>query len=184
MMFTQITNEAKKAIMELCEAANVKKGDLLVIGCSTSEVMGEHIGKGSSLDAAHALWAGISPVIAEKGIYLAVQCCEHLNRAVILENEAAKRFGYEPVNVVPHPKAGGSFATVAYQNMKEPVATEGVKASAGLDIGGTLIGMQLKAVAVPVRLSVKQIGKAPIIAARTRLKFVGGVRAQYDENLL
>ena len=107
-----------------------------------------------------------------------------MNRAVILEKEAAEKFGYEPVNVVPQPKAGGSFATTAYENMKQPVATEGVRAHAGLDIGGTLIGMQLKAVAVPVRLSLDMIGEARLLCARTRPKFIGGVRAHYDENQL
>ncbi|MBQ4518229.1 MAG: TIGR01440 family protein [Clostridia bacterium] len=183
-MYTEITQQAKTAVCELIEAANLQKGDLLVIGCSTSEVGGEKIGKGSSIDIARALHEGIVPVLSEKGIYLAAQCCEHLNRAVIVEAEAAEKFGYEPVNVVPQPKAGGSFATTVYEHMKAPVAVEGVRAKAGLDIGGTLIGMQLKAVAVPVRLSLDMIGKARILCARTRPKFVGGVRAHYNEELL
>ena len=183
-MCVDITKEAAAAVSELIEVANLKKGDLLVIGCSTSEVVGKQIGKGSDFDTAKALYEGIGPVLAEKGIYLAAQCCEHLNRAVIIEEEAAEKFGYEQVNVVPQPKAGGSFATTVYANMKHPVAVEGVRAKAGLDIGGTLIGMQLKHVAVPVRLSVDTIGQARILCARTRPKFVGGSRAVYNEDLL
>lgn len=180
-MYEEITKQAAAAVSELLEAARLQKGDLFIVGCSTSEVAGERIGKGSNIDIAHALYAGIAPLLAERGIYLAAQCCEHLNRAVILESEAAEKFGYEPVNVVPQPKAGGSFATTVYQNMKAPVAVESVRAKAGLDIGGTLIGMQLKSVAVPVRLSFDTIGKARILCARTRPKFIGGVRAHYDE---
>ncbi|MBR5236661.1 MAG: TIGR01440 family protein [Clostridia bacterium] len=183
-MYTDITQAAKQAVSELIEAAGLCSGDLFVVGCSTSEVGGERIGKGSSIDIAHALWDGIAPLLEEKGIYLAAQCCEHLNRAVILEEAAATKFGYEPVNVVPQPKAGGSFATTVYERMDAPVAVENVKAKAGIDIGGTLIGMQLKAVAVPVRLSIDTIGKAHILCARTRPKFIGGTRAHYDESRL
>ena len=183
-MYQEITRAAQTAISELVGIAKLTEGDLIVIGCSTSEVLGEHIGKGSSLEVAQALWQGIAPIVKEKGLYLAAQCCEHLNRAIILEAEAAEKFGYEPVNVVPQPKAGGSFATTAYQNMQSPVAVEQIAAKAGLDIGGTLIGMQLKAVAVPVRLSIDMIGKARILCARTRPKFIGGSRAHYDESML
>ncbi len=183
-MYEELTKQAETATRELIGAASLSAGDLFIVGCSTSEVAGEHIGKGSNIDIARALWQGIAPLLKEKEIYLAAQCCEHLNRAVILEEEAARKFGYEPVNVVPQPKAGGSFATATYENMAFPVAVEGVRANAGIDIGGTLIGMHLKAVAVPVRLSLDKIGKARILCARTRPKFIGGVRAHYDENLL
>ena len=183
-MYEELTKQAKTAICELLEAAKLTPGDIFIVGCSTSEVCGEHIGKGSSIDAAEALWQGIGPVLKEKGIYLAAQCCEHLNRAIIIEKEAAQKFGYEPVNVVPQPKAGGSFATTTYKYMENPVAVEAVRADAGIDIGGTLIGMHLKPVAVPVRLSFDTIGKARILCARTRPKFIGGVRAHYDESLL
>jgi len=183
-MYEEIKKQAATAITELLDAAKLSAGDLLIVGCSTSEVDGGKIGKASNIDVAKALWEGISPLLKEHGIFLAAQCCEHLNRAVILEKEAAQRFGYEPVNVVPQPKAGGSFATTAYENMKVPVAVEKVRASAGIDIGGTLIGMHLKEVAVPVRLSLDMIGHARILCARTRPKFIGGIRAHYDENQL
>lgn len=182
-MLDTIKLQAEKAVRELIEVAALKKGDLLVIGCSSSEIVGEHIGKGSSLEAAQAVFDGIYPALKEKGIFLAAQCCEHLNRALIVENEYVERHGLEVVSVRPVPKAGGSFATVAYETFDCPVAVEAVSANAGIDIGGTLIGMHLRRVAVPVRLSVKKIGEANILCARTRPKFIGGVRAQYPENM-
>ena len=147
-------------------------------------MLGEKIGSHSSIEAAEAAFSGIYPYLKEKGIYLATQCCEHLNRAIIIEKEAAKAYGYEIVNVVPQPKAGGSFSTTAYKSFSEPVAVEQIKAKAGIDIGGTLIGMHLAPVAVPVRLSVNKIGMANIICARTRPKFIGGIRAIYNEDIL
>lgn len=182
-MLSNIKMQAKKAITELIKISGIKSGEILVIGCSSSEIMGGDIGKASSIDAAKAVFDGIYPVLKQKGICLAAQCCEHLNRALILEQEAAERFGYEIVNVIPQTKAGGSFATTVWQNMSHPVAVEHIKASAGLDIGNTLIGMHLKEVAVPVRLSISKIGEAPIVCARTRPKFIGGERAVYCEEL-
>ena len=182
-MFGEIRNQAREAVSELIEEAGLKAGDLLVIGCSSSEIVGEHIGKGSSREAAQAVFDGVYPVLQERGIYLAAQCCEHLNRALILEQEAAEKFGYEPVNVRPWEHAGGSFATVTWENLFEPAAVEHVRARAGMDIGSTLIGMHLKEVAVPLRLKVKQIGKAPLVCARTRPRFIGGERARYQEKL-
>lgn len=182
-MLNNITNESNKAITELIERSGIKSGELLVIGCSSSEIVGGTIGKASSIDAAQAVFDGIYPIIKEKEIYLAAQCCEHLNRALIIEQEAAEKFGLEVVNVMPQAKAGGSFATTVWQNMARPVAVEHIKAHVGLDIGNTLIGMHLKEVAVPVRLSINKIGEAPIVCARTRPKFIGGERAHYCEEL-
>ncbi len=164
------------------EQARLEPGDIFVVGCSSSEVGGHRIGSDSSPEVAQAILDGIYPVLKEKGIYLAAQCCEHLNRAIVLEKEAARAYGLAPVNVVPQPKAGGSFATAAYKAFSHPVMVEHVKAAAGIDIGGTLIGMHLREVAVPTRLSIKQIGEANIICARTRPKFIGGQRAHYDES--
>ena len=177
----EIRKQARQAVTELLEVARLQPGDILVVGCSSSEILGEKIGTGSSMEAAAAVMDGILPVLQERRIYLAAQCCEHLNRAIILEEAAARAYGWEPVNVLPQPKAGGSFATTAWQRMAHPVAVEGVRAHAGLDIGGTLIGMHLRPVAVPVRLSLRQIGEAPLLCARTRPKFIGGCRAVYDE---
>lgn len=180
--YEDIKEQARTAAAELVETAKLKKGDIFVIGCSSSEVVGLRIGKGSDINAAEAVYEGVMSVLEPKGIFLAAQCCEHLNRAVIVEKDALLP-GTEIVNVVPQPHAGGSFAVTVYKNAKCPVAVEEIKADAGMDIGGTLIGMQLKKVAVPVRLSIKQIGEAPLICARTRPKFIGGSRAVYDEAL-
>ena len=180
--YEEIKNQAKTACQELVETAKLHSGQILVVGCSSSEIMGQRIGKASDINAAEAVYEGIMEVLAPRGIYLAAQCCEHLNRAVILENEALPPW-YDIVNVVPQPKAGGSFATTFYKNAANPVAVEEIKADAGMDIGDTFIGMQLKKVAVPVRLSVKSIGEAHLTCSRTRPKFVGGSRAIYDEKL-
>lgn len=183
-MMEQIKREAAEATRQLLEAAKLQKGALVVVGCSTSEVGAHKIGTFSSEETGSAVFSGIYEVLKEHGIFLAAQCCEHLNRALILEREAADAYGLEQVNVVPRPKAGGSFATAAYAGFEHPVAVEYVKAAAGMDIGDTLIGMHLKQVAVPVRISQKTIGSAHVVCARTRCKFVGGVRACYDEELL
>lgn len=171
--------EAYKAAKELIELAALEPKDLLVIGCSTSEVSGERIGTASKPELAQEVFGGIYDAAKEKGVAVAAQCCEHLNRALILEKETAKARGYEIVAVVPWPKAGGSFATAAYSSFEQPVAVEHVKAEAGMDLGDTLIGMHLRDVAVPVRLSVDHIGHAHLVCARTRPKYIGGERAHY-----
>ena len=179
-MLNKIKEEAALAAKELLEAAELKRGDILVVGCSSSEIVGEKIGKGASLETAEAVFEAIYEETKKAGVFLAAQCCEHLNRAIIIERECAEKYRLEPVCVVPFPKAGGSFATTAYRSFISPVAVEEIKAHAGLDIGGTLIGMHLRAVAVPVRLSIKKIGEANILCARTRPKFIGGERAHYS----
>lgn len=184
MDYAKLTAQARQAAEELLQAAHLETGDIFVVGCSSSEIMGGRIGKDSSMEAAAAVLAGVLPPLQEQGVYLAAQCCEHLNRALILEEEAAERYGYEQVNVVPQPKAGGSFATAAYHSFAHPAAVEHIRAAAGMDIGDTLIGMHLQEVAVPVRIERRQIGAARVICARTRLKFTGGARAVYDESLL
>ena len=180
-MYEQIRSETEKAINELIEKSHLKAGDIVAVGCSSSEILGEHIGKGSSPETGAVVANTIISLLSEHGLYHAAQCCEHLNRALIIEREAAERYMLDEVCVRPMPKAGGSFATAAYDNMKDPVVVEHVKAKAGLDIGYTLIGMHLKDVAVPLRLSVKKIGQAGINAAYTRPKLIGGVRAHYPE---
>ena len=179
-IYLNIARDAEVAIRELIETARMTAGQLLVIGCSSSEMVGERIGKNSSMEAALALRDAVMPILAEKGILLAVQCCEHLNRCLIMERTTAEKYGYDPVWVKPQPKAGGSFATAVWEFMTDPVAVESIKAHAGLDVGATLIGMHLRRVAVPVRLSVTHIGAAPITCARTRPAYIGGPRAQYQ----
>lgn len=181
-MLEQIKKEAVDAISELCDKANLKAGSIVVVGCSSSEITGHNVGSFSSPEIGKAVFDGIYEYLSSKGIYLAAQCCEHLNRAIIVERKAVP--AYDIVNVVPQPKAGGSFATAAYNGFTDPVAVEHIKADAGLDIGGTLIGMHLKEVAVPVRLEANYIGKAFLLAARTRPKFIGGCRANYDERYM
>ncbi len=176
----EIKASAATALCELIDAARLSAGQLLVIGCSSSEMIGERIGKHSSMAAAEALADTVLPILHEKGISLCVQCCEHLNRALIMERADAERYGYDPVWVKPQPKAGGSFATAVWERLTDPVAVETVRAHAGLDIGGTLIGMHLRRVAVPVRLSVDRIGEATLICARTRPAYIGGPRAAYQ----
>ena len=181
-MKERIYTQTKAVMEEICEKANLQKGNIFVVGCSTSEVIGSKIGTNSSPEIAQVLFEALHACAKEKEIYLAIQCCEHLNRAIIVEKEAVP-FA-ETVNVVPQPKAGGSLATAAYKGFTNPVAVEEIKADAGIDIGFTLIGMHLKKVAVPVRLENNTIGEATIVAARTRPKFIGGVRAVYNEELL
>ena len=183
-MRNQIMNEARRAVCELLELAACRENDIFVVGCSSSEVMGQKIGTHSSEETAEAIFDGIYPVLKEHGIFLAAQCCEHLNRALILERQAAEYYRLPLCNVGPQPKAGGSFATAAYAAFEKPVAVEAIQAAAGMDIGDTLIGMHLRPVAVPVRLSVKRIGEANLVCARTRPKFIGGERARYAPDLL
>lgn len=178
-----IKQQAYTATKELLQIAKLNPGQIFVVGCSTSEVGGAGIGTFSSPELAEVVFEGIYQATNESDVYLAAQCCEHLNRALIIEDAAAEKYGYELVNVIPQPKAGGSFATAAYKNFKQPVAVEHIKAHAGMDIGDTLIGMHLKDVAVPVRISVKTIGEAHLVCARTRAKFIGGERAVYDNTL-
>ena len=178
----EIKLQCQTAVKELIAAAKLKKGDILVVGCSTSEVVGSKIGTNSDPNTAEKIFDGIYTELKNNGIYLAVQCCEHLNRAIVTER-AAVPFA-EAVNAIPQKKAGGSLATVAYNNFENPVLIEEIKADAGMDIGDTFIGMHLKRVAVPVRLSIKSIGEAHLTCARVRPTFIGGIRAIYNEELL
>ena len=180
-LLVQVKEEAANAARQLAEVARLHKGQIVVVGCSTSEVVGHNVGSWSTPDVANAIFEGLNSVFAPMGVYIAAQCCEHLNRALIVEHEAVPNG--EIVNVMPQPKAGSSFATAAYHSFRHPVALEEIRADAGLDIGGTLIGMHLKKVAVPVRLQQNHIGQAILLAARVRPKFIGGERAIYDENL-
>ena len=174
--------EAKQIAEELCEKARLTPGRILVVGCSTSRILGKNFGSFSHPDAGEAVFRGINCVLRERGIFLAAQCCEHLNRAIVVERDAVP--GAESVNVIPQIKAGGSFASAAYHAFFSPVVLEEIKADAGIDIGGTMIGMHLKHVAVPVTLEHQTLGDAIVLAARTRPKYIGGVRAVYDEHYM
>ncbi|WP_270568145.1 TIGR01440 family protein [Bacillus sonorensis] len=160
--------------------AGLRADQVIVIGCSTSEVAGEHIGTSGSEDIAAAIYSGLETLQQKTGAALAFQCCEHLNRALVVEKETAEAWRLPIVFAVPVPKAGGSMAAYAYKKMKEPVLVEQIAADAGIDIGDTFIGMHLKPVAVPVRVSENKLGEAHVTLARTRPKLIGGVRAVYE----
>lgn len=180
----ELIKQAEELAEEFIKEAKLKKGQIAVIGCSTSEICGSKIGTNSKYDIAEIVFKALHKIFDEHGIYMAAQCCEHLNRAIIIERELADKLGLDEVNVIPQPKAGGSFATAAYKFFNDAVAVEKIRADGGIDIGCTLIGMHLKEVAVPLRLTKKYLGNAPIICARVRPKFVGGSRAIYNEDLL
>lgn len=183
-MYEEIKQDAATAAREIIKTAKLKDGDILVVGCSSSEVVGQKIGSDSNEDVAKVLFSAIWEEAKIAKVFLVAQCCEHLNRALIMEEAAAKAYGLARVNVVPQKKAGGSFATAAYHSFAAPVAVEEINcAKAGLDIGDTLIGMHMAKVCVPVRLSVKKLGEANLVACRVRPKFIGGERALYDDEI-
>ncbi len=187
MDFKEVEEQSRTAVSEILKEARLKKGDIFVIGCSSSEILGDQIGTATNVDAAKAVYDGIIPVLKENGIFAAVQCCEHLNRALVVEREILDKYDFEQVNAIPQPNhAGGALGTVAYERFDDPILVESVKAKAdaGIDIGGTMIGMHMHSVVVPMRISLRKIGAAPIICARHRPKYVGGQRAIYDENLM
>ena len=181
----EIKSEIERSVRELIDIAKLEEEDIFVVGCSSSEIAAHMIGTYSSEEIGKAVFTTIKRVCDEKGIFLAAQCCEHLNRAVIVEKKCAQRYGLTRVNVVPVLKAGGSFGTAAYNGFKNAYAVESLerKASAGMDIGDTFIGMHMRDVVVPVRVHTDRIGNAHVTFARTRAKFVGGDRAVYNEDL-
>ena len=182
-MFDEIRSQSEQAVKEIIETAKLEKGDILVVGCSSSEVGGSKIGTDSSIEIAESIFSGMYPLLKERGIFLAAQCCEHLNRSLVVEKECAKMYGLTRVNAVPHAKAGGAFGTAVYSSMEEPYLVESVVTDMGIDIGNTLIGMHIRPVCVPVRVSVKTIGEAHLTLARSRCKYVGGERAHYNPEI-
>ena len=179
-----IKKDLLTALEGLFEVAKLEKGDIFVVGCSTSEILGNKIGSSGSEDCAKVVFETINDFCKKNGVYLAAQCCEHLNRAIVIEKEAYKYHRLDNrVNAVPQIHAGGSFATTAYKGFEDPVVVEEIKADAGIDIGDTFIGMHLRTVAVPVRVSVSSIGCAHLTLARTRRKYIGGERAHYNTEL-
>lgn len=175
-----IRKQSREAVSELIEISGLQAGQIIVVGCSTSEVVGSKIGTAGSKEAAEVLMSSLQEVTKKAGLFLAIQCCEHLNRALVVERSVLQQYHLEQVEVMPAPRAGGSLAAQAMKSYADPVVVETITAHAGLDIGATLIGMHLKRVAVPVRLQTKMIGQAILIAARTRPKFIGGSRAVYQ----
>nr|WP_318712131.1 TIGR01440 family protein [uncultured Treponema sp.] len=177
---SNIESQVADAVQQVIDAHPISKGSIFVIGCSSSEIGGGLIGHASSEEIGKAVFSGAKKACDRNGLYLAAQCCEHLNRALVIEKECAEKFSYEEVCVVPWLKGGGSFATAAYHGFENPAVVEHIKAAAGIDIGSTLIGMHLKDIAVPFRLKDCHIGKAYVTAAYTRPKLIGGERARYN----
>lgn len=180
-MFKKLEVQSYNSATEIIKVSKLKPKEILVVGCSTSEILGDKIGTNSSPQAAKAVFDGIYRAARENSVFLAAQCCEHLNRAIIIESDAMPNS--EIVNVIPQAKAGGSFATMAYNSFENPIVVEQIKAHAGIDIGFTMIGMHIKTVAVPVRLENNKIGNTMVLAARSRPKFIGGERAIYNQSL-
>ncbi len=179
MALGAIRQDTGQAARQLLAAARLRPGEILVVGCSTSEIRGERIGSASSREVAEAVYAGLEPVVKEHGVFLAVQCCEHLNRALVVERACAERYGLEIVWVLPQLKAGGALAALAMERMGDPVVVETIAAHAGMDMGDTFIGMHLRRVAVPVRGDIGCIGQAHLTMARTRPRYIGGERARH-----
>lgn len=175
----EVKRQTREATVSLLQVARLKPGQILVLGCSTSEVLGHRIGSASNVGIAQAILEGIEEALKGTGVHLAVQCCEHLNRALVVEEETAEKYGLTEVTVLPVPHAGGAAAATALRRFKHPVVVESIQAHAGIDIGDTLIGMHLRPVAVPVRSEIKRIGQANLVMARTRPKLIGGKRAVY-----
>jgi uncharacterized protein (TIGR01440 family) len=182
-MLEAIQKDLRSALEELFTKAKVEEGGILVTGCSTSEVVGKRIGTAGSGEAADVIYRTVAAFCREKNIFLAAQCCEHLNRALVVEKRVMKERALVRVNAVPHKDAGGAFATASYYGMEDPVLVETISADFGIDIGNTLIGMHIRPVVVPVRTAVTKIGEAPLVLARSRCKYVGGERATYDREL-
>ncbi|WP_106496049.1 TIGR01440 family protein [Lentibacillus sp. Marseille-P4043] len=175
----KVESDIKAITHEWMSSGFLNEGDLFVVGCSTSEVIGEHIGTAGSEEVAAIIYEKLAMLKSQTNIRLAFQCCEHLNRALVVERETMNKHQLEEVAVIPAPTAGGSMASYAYKQMKAPVVVEKIQATAGIDIGETMIGMHLKRVAVPLRFAQRQIGNARLTAARTRPKLIGGERAIY-----
>ena len=180
MELTLIRQQAYEAATEIIGKAKLLPKDILVVGCSTSEVIGANIGTAGSKEVATSLLSGLRQACFDKEVFLAIQCCEHLNRALVVEKSCCEKYSLDQVSVKPVATAGGALASMAMEYYEKPVVVETIVAHAGIDIGATLIGMHLKKVAVPVRLSIRNIGEAIVIAARTRNKYIGGPRARYD----
>lgn len=175
----QVKLDMEALVEEWVDSSYLKANDLFVVGCSTSEVLGEKIGTAGSEDVADHIFNGLQELATKTNVHLVFQCCEHLNRSLVMERETMEAYQLEEVSVIPARDAGGSMVTFAFNHFKDPVVVESVKAHAGMDIGETMIGMHLKPVAVPLRFKQKSIGHAHLNGARTRPKLIGGERAIY-----
>lgn len=179
-ILTQVTNDMNAIVEEWTDNGHIQAGDLFVIGCSTSEVAGSHIGTAGSDQIAARIFTSLRTLEERTGIHLVFQCCEHLNRALIVDRKTMNDHPLTEVGVIPHREAGGAMATHAYHQFDHPVVVEDIQAQAGIDIGETMIGMHLQPVVVPLRMKQSSIGSARITGAFTRPKLIGGKRARYE----
>ncbi|MFA9493346.1 TIGR01440 family protein [Streptococcus sp. E17BB] len=171
--------EMREIIEEIIERSGIKRGQVFVLGLSSSEVNGGVIGKNSSQEIGEVIVKTVLESLTRRGVYLAVQGCEHLNRALVVERELSEKLGLDEVSVLPTLQAGGSGQVAAFKYMTDPVVVEFIKAFAGLDIGDTAIGMHVKHVQVPLRPSQRELGGAHVTALASRPKLIGGARASY-----
>lgn len=176
----QVEKETAAVLLQLLEAHPVERGGIVVVGCSSSEIAGGAIGSGSNAEIGRAVFIAAYKILKKRGLHLAAQCCEHLNRALVVEDDCRRVYGLDRVSVVPWLKGGGAFASAAYEGFPHPAVVERIRADAGIDIGGTLIGMHLREVAVPFRPAQTTVGRAAVSAAWTRAKLIGGERARYE----
>ncbi len=184
-LIKKIEDDTRKIIEEICDKAKIREGSLFLLGGSSSETVGKKLGTASNKESAEAVIGTVYSELKKRGADLAVQCCEHLNRAIVVERKTAEKYDLEEVNVIPQPHAGGAFAVAAYGLFEDPVMVEDIraKADAGMDIGGVMIGMHIHPVVVPLRLENRSVGEAFVLAARRRPKYVGGERAVYNGKL-
>ena len=180
MDLTEIKSQVEQVFKETIEAGRLERGDIIVLGCSSSEILGEHIGKAGSVEVGEVVISTAIDITSKRNLHIAIQCCEHLNRALVVTKSCAIAHNLEAVRVCPTPSAGGSCGSVAYKILEDAVVVEHIKAHAGIDIGDTHIGMHVKFVQVPFRPTVKKVGQAHVTALTSRPKLIGGVRAKYD----
>ena len=180
-LYAEIRETLHNAVHALCEAGQMEKGSLIVLGCSTSEVAGARIGKGSVPELGVVIAQAMLDACHAHGMDAAFQCCEHLNRAIVMERRVLRERGLTQVKAVPQPKAGGSVPAAAWKLLQSPALAVSVQAEAGIDVGDTLVGMHIRPVAVPLRMDVKNVGQANLVMAYSRLPFIGGSRAVYEE---
>lgn len=182
MDLEQLKKDTRLILCDALDKANLRQGQILVLGLSSSEVAGGQIGKASSIEIGEVIVKTLLDELTSREIFLAVQGCEHLNRALVVERELADKKELEIVNVLPSLHAGGAGQLAAFKYFKDPVEVEFITAQAGLDIGDTSVGMHVKHVQVPIRPALRELGGAHVTALASRPKLIGGSRARYQED--
>ena len=177
----EIIDRIDAAVAALCDKGRLEAGSVIVLGCSTSEVAGGQIGKASVPELGAVIAKAMIDTCRARGMEPAFQCCEHLNRAVVMEKSALRARGLVQAAAVPQPKAGGSVPAAAWKLLESPALAISVQAEAGIDVGDTLVGMHIRPVAVPLRIDTNRVGQANLVMAYSRLPFIGGSRAVYEE---